>query len=317
MNKEYDYLGEETSDQGMVSEPRIWGGWWTEEKLLAFEKYVRAYLTIMNKNRDRYGWKLVYFDGFAGSGSRSEEGNQEESPLMQNLFAEHFINQEELDTYKGAAERVLNIEQRGFDYYYFVDKDAKATASLEARLLPYQERYEIVCRNDDANNQLRELSDAMHKDSKIKSLVLLDPFGMQVKWSSIELLKNTSTDLFILIPSGVIINRLLYRNGESPYFEKLSSFFGLPESEIKERFYKHRTEPTLFGDEEVVEKVKNPIQMIAKLYCEQLNSVFAHVTKEPLVLYNNRGFPIFHFACASNNGTAVKIASEIIKKQQI
>ena len=44
-----------------------WGGKWTEEKLDAFEKYVRAYLTIMNNYRDVYGWKLLYFDGFAGS----------------------------------------------------------------------------------------------------------------------------------------------------------------------------------------------------------------------------------------------------------
>ena len=46
-----------------------WGGKWTEEKLDAFEKYVKAYLTIMNNYRDVYGWRLLYFDGFAGCGS--------------------------------------------------------------------------------------------------------------------------------------------------------------------------------------------------------------------------------------------------------
>ena len=29
--------------------PASWGGAWTEDKLDTFEKYVRAYLTIMNK----------------------------------------------------------------------------------------------------------------------------------------------------------------------------------------------------------------------------------------------------------------------------
>ena len=58
-------------DISVLNEPLLqWGGSWTEEKLDAFTKYVNAYLTIMNKNRDRYGWKLIYFDGFAGSGSR-------------------------------------------------------------------------------------------------------------------------------------------------------------------------------------------------------------------------------------------------------
>ena len=32
-----------------------WGGAWTEEKLDALEKYVNAYLTIMNAQKDKYG----------------------------------------------------------------------------------------------------------------------------------------------------------------------------------------------------------------------------------------------------------------------
>ena len=49
-----------------VSEPSSpWGGAWTEEKLNAFEKYVNAYLTIMNKHRSQYDWKLIYFVKYA------------------------------------------------------------------------------------------------------------------------------------------------------------------------------------------------------------------------------------------------------------
>jgi len=316
MNKDDDYSFDVNRDGFMASEPKMWGGRWTEEKLCAFEKYVHAYLTIMNNNRDKFGWKLLYFDGFAGSGSRGGEGSQEKSPLMEDLFDAHYISQEELDTYKGSAERVLNIDLRGFDYYYFIDKDKKATARLDALLSPYKESHVIECRADDANNQLRLLSDGLRRNKKLKSLVLLDPFGMQVEWSSIEMLKGSSTDLFILIPSGVIINRLLYRNGASPHYGKLSSFFGLSEAEIKERFYEHRTTQTLFGDTEIVEKVKNPIQKIYDLYRERLGTIFRYVTEDPLVLYNNHNLPIFHFACASNNETAVKIAGEIIKNQQ-
>jgi adenine-specific DNA-methyltransferase len=47
-----------------------WCGNWTEQKLNAFEKYVNAYLTIMNKHRDKNRWKLICFDAFAGSGFR-------------------------------------------------------------------------------------------------------------------------------------------------------------------------------------------------------------------------------------------------------
>ena len=51
---------------------KSWGGPWTEEKLEAFEAYVKAYLTIMNPRRDKNHWTLIYFDGFAGNGTRTD-----------------------------------------------------------------------------------------------------------------------------------------------------------------------------------------------------------------------------------------------------
>ena len=126
-----------------------WGGKWTEEKLDTFEKYVNAYLTIMNVHRDKYNWKLIYFDGFAGSGSRENKNKEEESNLLQELFKDDSIAREELDLYKGAAERVLGINQRGFDYYYFIDKD-KDTCSLASEftyfiLLPFSNTDNNFC----------------------------------------------------------------------------------------------------------------------------------------------------------------------------
>ena len=96
----------------MACEPSSWGGQWTEEKLDAFEKYVNAYLTIMNSFREKNKWKLIYFDGFAGSGSRNEAKKEVNSELLQELFRDYCLDETELETYKGAAERVLGIPQR-------------------------------------------------------------------------------------------------------------------------------------------------------------------------------------------------------------
>lgn len=171
-------------------------------------------------------------------------------------------------------------------------------------------------RTSDANEQVSLLADSLHKNKKQASLVLLDPFGMQVDWVSVEKLKDTRTDLWILIPTGVIVNRLLDRKCELTHIEKLSSFFGKDEDFLKDYFYKKRKVETLFGETEIIEKVKKPIEKIAELYMEQLKTIFKHVTEKPLVLYNTRNTPIFHFACASNNPTAIKIASQIINKKQ-
>ncbi len=313
MVREYE-MSEEASQCMMANEPvSSWGGAWTEEKLNAFEKYVNAYLTIMNKYRDQYGWKLIYFDGFAGSGSRNEAIVSDDNQLMIDLIDEHQLTAEELTPYKGAAERVLSIAQDGFDYYYFIDKDVVSSQMLEEKLAPFKANKKLIFRASDANNQVAELAKAMHADNKMKSLVLLDPFGMQVNWATIEQLKGTGTDLWILIPTGVIVNRLLDRRYKLTHIDKLVSFFGKDEAYLKDYFYKTRQESTLFGETEIVEKVKEPIRLIADLYIEQLKKIFKHVTERPLVLYNTRNTPIFHFAFASNNPTAVKIAKDIIK----
>jgi len=109
----------------MAKKTTKWGGSWTEQKLKAFEKYVNAYLTIMNTRREKFGWKLIYLDVFAGSGDTANSAD---------VFRELEIEREELSLYKGAAERVLGIKQSGFDFYYFIDKDEKSNMMLESKL---------------------------------------------------------------------------------------------------------------------------------------------------------------------------------------
>lgn len=289
----------------MNSKNSSWGGNWTEQKLIAFEKYVKAYLTIMNNCRDTYKWKLIYFDGFAGSGDREVDQNTE---LYNEFFPENDFSE---NPYKGAAERVLRIEERGFNFYYFIDKNNEANSKLKEKLQHYEAKdKKLIFRTEDANDQIKRLAGAL-KDKKYKALVLLDPFGMQIEWSAIEQLKNTSCDLWILIPSGVIVNRLLDRQGKLTCIEKLTSFFGMSEAEIREVFYKKETEQSLFGEEEVTRKIDNPISKITELYLKKLHTLFPYVLDEPLVMYNTRNVPIYHFAFASNNKNALKIAKHI------
>lgn len=305
----------------MVSK-KSWGGKWTEEKLDAFEKYVKAYLTIMNNYRDTYGWKLLYFDGFAGSGSRTQEEEGDEVQEALELFGRE-VTIEDFNVYQGAAERVVKIESdkmRSFDYYYFVDKSEDNCKSLDERLSHYQitgRRHHLPF---DANDAVKRLASTLHNNSNCKALAFLDPFGMQIEWGSIEALKGLSVDLWILVPTGVIINRLLERKIDKEkglaHAEKLESFFGLPEQEIRSFFYTEKKIPSLFGEDEmVITKAENSIRKIAQLYVERLRGVLPFVTDEPLVLYNTHNVPIYHLVFASKNQTAHKIAQDIIKKQ--
>ncbi len=292
----------------MANEPdNSWGGIWTERKLDAFSKYVASYLAIMNKKKY---WQTIYFDGFAGSGDRKKICD---SKLYKSLF----ISEEEEKTYKGAAERVLTLPNGlHFDFYYFIDNNAESLKRLEEKLLniPESKTVKIQYREGDCNDNLRDLANAMKTNQKkYVSLVFLDPFGMQINWDSIAQLEGTKTDIWILVPTGVIVNRLLDRNCDLKHSVKLQSFFGLSEDEIRDYFYKKQSVTTLFGEQELVQKIKKPIERISELYIKQLKTIWPHVTEQPLRLENKRGVPIFHFVFASNNQVAVKIAKDIIQ----
>ena len=255
-------------------------------------------------------WKTIYFDGFAGSGNRKEKC---ESPLFQQLL----ISPQEDHVYKGSAERVLKLKNdRQFDFYYFIDTDEVSLNKLEVKLKSSSDvpAGKLIFKPGNCNKWILELSKAL-KTKHYAALVLLDPFGMQIDWESIVSLKDTRSDVWILVPTGVIVNRLLDRNGELKQIRKLKSFFRLEEEEIKSFFYKTKKYTTLFGEVEITNKIMRPIEQIAKLYVIQLSTIWKHVTENPLRLLNSRGVPIFHFIFASNNLHAAKIAEQIIKSR--
>ena len=289
---------------------KSWGGDWTKQKLDAFEKYVRAYLKIMNKQKEKYnGWPTtIYFDGFAGSGINLPKEDNLKSDPLNGLELEKEASQ----YYVGAAERVVSMDL-SFDEYYFVDYNKKAIESLKKKLSPSQKGnrvYKYIVK--DVNEGINKLS--LHLDSKKSALVFLDPFGMDIQWNTISLLKGKRVDLWILIPTGVAINRLLDREGELRHLDKLEECLGLSETEIKREFYLEREEFNLFnGKIKSLEKISDSISHITKLYIKQLKTIWNFVTDEPLVLINSKNVPIYHFVFASNNQTALKIASGIIK----
>jgi three-Cys-motif partner protein len=291
------------NNTNIVNEPPgEWGGPWTERKLNAFSKYVWSYLTIMKKYPY---WKTIYFDGFAGSGSREKEGNPE---LMLQLK----ITEEEEKTYKGAAERVLGLQELGFDYYYFIDKNESSLQKLKEKIGDNFKDKNIIYRPGDANDQISDLAKALKKKD-LAALIFLDPFGMQIDWNSIAKLKGTRSDVWILVPTGVVVNRLLDRAAKLDFSDKLISFFGMTIEEIKAHFYEERKVQTLFGEADITTKVSQPIEKIARLYAGRMKEIWKFVTEDPLVLMNRNGTPIFHFIFASNKKSAIKIANQIIQ----
>ena len=291
----------------MIQEPEIpFGGNWTNIKLDAFEKYVNAYLRIMNKI---HYWKTVYVDAFAGSGDR---GKKERNELQIKLFPD----EEDAQPYKGAAERVLSLHSGlSFDSHYFIDTNSESLQKLESKLKTKGLLDNRVAQfiPGDANEYLLKISAGM-KGSKNKyaALILLDPFGMTINWEAIASFAGTKSDIWILVPTGVIINRLLDSKGELIFSDKLEAFFGLDKKEIKNEFYSTKMETNLFGEELKVSKVPDAIIRITEFYIRRLKTIWQYVTSKPLKLLNSKNVPIYHFVFASNNKTGLSIANDII-----
>lgn len=288
------------------------GGSWTEKKLNAFIKYVTAYLKILNVAKQKYNWQTIYFDGFAGSGKRKIY--KEEKDLFQDIPE---ANKDEYFIYEGSVSRILKLNHPFiFDWYYFVDTNKKYISNLEEikKTINHIDQEKIIIREDNCNAQLLKLAQGLRINKSLAALIFLDPFGMQIEWNSIKKLEKTRSDVWILIPSGVGINRLLDKKKQLNHKEKLEHFFGLPIVEIEEIFYKSTNEETLFGVEEATNKIDDPITKIVEIYVRQLKTVWQFVTDRPLVLSNSRNIPIFHFLFASNNKTGFTIASDIIIK---
>lgn len=268
------------------------GGGWTEAKMEIVVNYAKAYLTIMNKQ----DWvKTLYFDGFAGSG------------LIEAS--------EEREAIKGTALRVLEIDEpKPFDIYYFVEKDKRNKEALETTIketYPHKKTYVV---QEDCNVKLITMAKYLNTNKKFRALVFIDPYGMSVDWTSIENLKKLGIDLWILVPTGVGVNRLLKNDSKIPegWLQRLEKFLGLERDEILKHFYSYKTVNTLFGDETAVNKEVQIIQKIGDLYTQRLKTIFDFVS-ESYVMRNSTNSIMYHFMMATNNKTALKLANEIIK----
>jgi three-Cys-motif partner protein len=268
------------------------GGSWTEEKMEIVVKYAAAYLTIMNKQT----WvKTIYFDGFAGSGFIESERSE--------------------SSIKGTALRILDLsDPRPFDIYYFVELDEAHVLELNSNLANHPLRKNIYIQQDDCNKKITALAEFLRKDAKYRALVYVDPYGMSVNWSSIESLKGLGVDLWILVPTGMGINRMLINDGKisDPWLQKLENFLGYSREEIMKHFYKILTKNTLFGEETSIQKEKDAALLAGELYAQKLKQVFSEVSR-PYVMRNSQNAIMYHFMMAANNKTAIKIANEVIE----
>ncbi len=152
-------------------------GPWTEEKLNAFEEYMKSFLTATKEAPNR-----VYLDLFAGT--------------AENKLRNH------LDyTFDGSTVRALGAEARpdnsgvGFTHLRFVEMDHNISEQLKSDLknfFPNDDRYEVIQGNcnhkiKEILKELSEIKEHPYMDlAKAPTLAYIDPYKLNIKWETIK-----------------------------------------------------------------------------------------------------------------------------------
>ncbi len=281
------------------------GGDWTSRKLDILSDYLRAYTTAL-KNAP---FEKVYIDAFAGTGYREARRRDDgRGTAVESLFPD--LAEEEPQTLlDGSARRALVTEPR-FDRYVFIEQSPARCAQLGELKHEFPELAERVeVRPGDANAEIRTLCEGDWRSRR--AVLFLDPYGMQVEWTTIEAIAGTGAiDLWLLFPLGIGVNRLLTRSGEIPASWRRRLDLLLGTDEWYEAFYAVEPEPTLF-DQAHDRVVKASTDAIGCYFNQRLKTVFAGVAEEPGVLRNSRNNPLYLLCFAVGNERARDIALRI------
>jgi len=285
-------------------------GPWAKEKLNCLAKYLEEYTKILRKQP---GFTYIYVDAFSGSGThrvretRVRDTAQLDFTLLKNHLDEDSGHQEYL---KGSPRVALEI-QYPFSKYVFIESDPARARDLEALRDAHPERAnDIVVRTGDCNEYIsKRLLDPRRSWAKLRAVVFLDPFGMQVPWQTIErMAKTKAIEVFVNFPVGMAIQRLLRRDAQytPSQQKKLDQYFG--SSEWFDVVYRSST--GLFGAP-LRDKAADSNLALTRWYQLRLKEHFGFAS-DPRLIRRSSNRPLYYLIHAGPNKTGARIAQYIL-----
>ena len=280
------------------------GGEWTDIKLDVMQAYFKAYATALK----RKPFERWYVDAFAGTGDRIAHRYRGEDAVG-SLFGDEA---KAVDKVKDGSVRIaLEIEPR-FDRYLFIDRSEDHVARLKELRSEYPDRSKLIdVIPGDANEKLVEL--CSHVDwRRTRAAVFIDPYGMQVSWSTLESLAGTQgVDIALLFPTGSL-NRLLKRDGTIPeeWERKIDDHLG--PCDWRPAFYATSMRTDLFSTVSSTEKSVD-IDGLRAFVTIRLREIFAYVHQEAVPLKNSKGSVLYDLfiICANPHKNAVDLSKKL------
>ena len=267
-------------------------GLWTEIKLDIVREYSAAYTTILKEQSWCRGY--AYIDAFAGPGQFVSKENR--TRLI-----------------PGSPLNALNIEHK-FTEYHFIDIESSKIENLRNLIADRPEAEQVRFYTGDANRVLREevLGQFPYASYK-RALCILDPYGVDIEWTTIEAIAKAKTmDLYLNFPlMDINRNEALKRleTADLSQGARLTKIWG--DSSWKDLAYIEQKD--LFASPVLIKIRGN--ETLKQEFVERLKkkAKFAYVP-EPILMSNQQGGPLYFLFFASHQRVAEKIAQDIFEK---
>lgn len=289
------------------------GGGWTEVKLDAISAYSKFFTGALGGKFD-----VWYVDPFAGTGSRYSEEE------VGGIFEGEPVSTIER-RYPGSAARALIVDPP-FHHLRFGDTKRQHIQALEELAALYPDR-DVKVIKQDANEFVQAMfghsfwSDPNGRGKGSRALVFLDPYGLEVKWSTLQALANCQkADVWFLANLKAAVQQLSHNHAKIDDGKRraLGEYFDTDKWE--EQFYRDaEAGGGLLGIMEDRKERSASKAEIAAFHRQQLEGLFKYVSP-PLPLAVGSVDDYFLLYCMSNNpsdrarGLIAKGADWVIQK---
>ncbi len=264
-------------------------GYWSETKLDIVREYAAAYSTVLSAQRNP-ALTHIYIDAFAGAGVH--------------------LSRERGEPVTGSPLQALEVEPP-FREYHFIDLAADKVEHLRF-LVREAARPGVHIYHGDCNEVLlRDVFPRAQYEDFRRGLCLLDPYGLHLDWGIFETAgRMRSIEIFLNFPTMDINMNVLLADPariKPAQARRMTRFWG----DESWRQAAYRSQPTLFGDEEV----KQSNDALAAAFQERLRRAagFAHVP-DPVPMRNRHDATLYYLFFASQKPVAARIVDDIFNK---
>lgn len=278
----------------------------TDLKLSLVEGYLRAFTQALQSKFP----ELWYIDAFAGTGERTVKIAGAAATVMFPAIDER------IERRRGSARIALDVSPP-FSRYIFMDKKKRHCAALNELAKEYPGRSIDIVRGD-ANAAIQAELAAQRWVGK-RAVMFLDPYGMDVAWSTLEAIRKTEAiDVWYLVSLAGMFRQATHdpRNLTPEKRTALTRMLGTDEWE--DAWYRRERSTDMLGQVDEIHQRIADVAAMEHFVGKRLADLFPKVLP-PRRLRNDRGVPMFSLFLAISNpepkaiGLATRIGNHILK----